>query len=520
MKLQTLLMAIGSTLLSQLAQAESAGRILSLSGEASLVRAGKSIKLSTGSEVENGDRILVGEKSSLQIRFTDESVVALRPNSEFRIEDYKFNRNPETDRGAFNLVKGGLRTITGAIGKGKPENYGVRTSTATIGIRGTHYVLVSCNNDCTNGDGSQAPNGLFGGVTDGRISVSNEAGSTDFGQQEYFRVADQNALPERLLVPPGFLTSVSFSQRNRSGSGSAQASTSVTAQDSGNSQQISTSPTPSQFSTPQPTLTPATTNYSVNTQPASTSTLSDTISTASSSPGLISGSSTGTGTGVISMAQASGSPGFTNVESFTMTAAEFAALGYPNATSPSALAAAVQSQGFSVSYSAAANAYWTYEVPSATDGPNHFGWHYAWGDPVTNMPTSGIATYAFVGATNPTDTMGRTGSFTGSNLTVNFTSQQITNLSAMQMNFASTQTAPTTTIVFPANQTWAIGSNTYQPMASTCLAGCTAGSQTYAYTNGQFVGSGASGLTAAIAVNATVNNQQYAAGNVAVFAKQ
>ena len=57
-------------------------------------------------------------------------------------------------------------------------------------------------------------------------------------------------------------------------------------------------------------------------------------------------------------------------------------------------------------------------------------------------------------------------------------------------------------------------------MASSCSAGCSANTQTYAFTNGQFLGNGATGLAAAIAVSGTVNNQPYAAGNVAVFAKQ
>lgn len=496
--LRPLLLGTLGALFAHAALAEPAGRVLSLLGDVTVSRAGKNIKLTQGANIEAGDRLVVGDKSSVQIRFTDESIVSLRPNSEFKIEDYQFKRNVETDRSTFNLVKGGLRTITGAIGKGNQQNYGVKTSTATIGIRGTHYVLVSCLNSCFNPDGSLAPNGLFGGVTDGRIAVTNDNGSMEFGQQEFFHVASASEPPRRLIAPPRFLNGQTIpSLAGKTGNGPATPLNSAT-QDSGTSAQISTSPSATDLTSPSPSLPSSVTQYSVNGQPALSS-----------------------GTGLIALVQASGY-GFpnsngtsTNVTSDQTTSAEFAAAGYSNITTPASLASALQSQGTTVGYNASAGIYWAYEQPDASDGAGHFGWHSGWGDPVTNMPTSGIASYAYVGGTSPTDSLGRTGTFTGSTLSVNFSTQQITNLSAMQMNFTGGPGA--TTITFAANQTWSIGSQTNQPIAATCSAGCTI---SYASTNGQFTGNGASGLAASIAVAGTVSAQAYAAGTVAVFAKQ
>ena len=137
------------------------------------------------------------------------------------------------------------------------------------------------------------------------------------------------------------------------------------------------------------------------------------------------------------------------------------------------------------------------------------------------MPTSGIATYAYVGGTSPTDTQGRTGTFSGSNLTVNFGTQQITNTSAMTMSFGAAGSAPVTSFTFAANQTWSIGSNSYQPISAVCTTGCSGGSAS-GFTNGRFFGNGATGLAAAIAVSGvTVGGQSgYSAGTTAVFAKQ
>ena len=101
----------------------SAGKVLIVAGSAMVERAGRQVPLAAGSSVENGDILSVGDRSTIQVRFSDESVVALRANSQFKIEDYKFDRNAETDRSLMGLVKGGMRTITGLIGKANNKNY-------------------------------------------------------------------------------------------------------------------------------------------------------------------------------------------------------------------------------------------------------------------------------------------------------------------------------------------------------------------------------------------------------------
>lgn len=185
--------------------AEPVGRVLVAVGDTSALRNGAVVKLTRGAEVQTGDALRVGEASNMQVRFTDEGITALRSNSEFRIDDYKFEEKTNIGKSFFSLVKGGMRAITGLIGRYNRDNYAVKASTATIGIRGTHFVLAQCAGDCFNKDGSQAEDGLFGGVTDGRIAVTNQAGEKEFGKNEFFHVPSANALPEPLLAPPSFL---------------------------------------------------------------------------------------------------------------------------------------------------------------------------------------------------------------------------------------------------------------------------------------------------------------------------
>ncbi len=187
------------------AHAEMIGRVLVAVGDTAALRNGVEVKLARGDGIQSGDTLRVGETSNMQVRFTDESIMALRSNSALRIDDYKFESEKNQGKSFFSLVKGGMRSITGLIGKFNRDNYAVKTATATVGIRGTNFALAQCSNDCFNKDGSKAENGLFGGVTDGRISVNNQAGEKEFGKNEFFHVSAPDSSPKPLLTPPSFL---------------------------------------------------------------------------------------------------------------------------------------------------------------------------------------------------------------------------------------------------------------------------------------------------------------------------
>ena len=96
--------------------------------------------LSKGAEIGNGDTIRTGDGGRAQVRFSDGALISLQPQTEFRIDNYQYSgKADEAEKGFFSLLKGGLRTITGLVGRSNRDNYKVSTSVATIGIRGTAY---------------------------------------------------------------------------------------------------------------------------------------------------------------------------------------------------------------------------------------------------------------------------------------------------------------------------------------------------------------------------------------------
>jgi hypothetical protein len=177
-----------------------AGEVLFVYGTTHVqLRDGQAMELRKGTVLEEGDRVVTGSNGRLQIRMDDGGLVVLRPQSELVIEAFR-GAGPQasptaatqTPRSAMSLVRGGLRAITGTLGRSHPEAYEMRTPVATIGIRGTDYSVLYCADDCA--DLGLDP-GLYVGVAEGRIVVGNAAGSLDLSQGGYGYVPDARSRP-------------------------------------------------------------------------------------------------------------------------------------------------------------------------------------------------------------------------------------------------------------------------------------------------------------------------------------
>ena len=131
------------------AVAEPVGQIGLLEGTVSVTKlSGKRLFVAEGSNLDVGDVVVTGSNSKAMLAFTDGGKIALRPNTVFQIADYVYAKEQPAEDGAlFQLLKGGLRTVTGLIGKrGNRDAYRLGNSTATIGIRGTEYIARVCAN--------------------------------------------------------------------------------------------------------------------------------------------------------------------------------------------------------------------------------------------------------------------------------------------------------------------------------------------------------------------------------------
>ncbi len=155
------------------------------------------------SKVFRGDTIKTAKNTYTQVRMKDGALLSLRPNTELVITDYHFNGKQDgSERSFMELLRGGFRTITGYIGHKNKSNYRVKTAVATIGIRGTHYGLMVCTNGSCSNEAKPLEDGVYGGVVDGSINVSNDSGDYTFNNDQYFHVANASSAAVEQLVPP------------------------------------------------------------------------------------------------------------------------------------------------------------------------------------------------------------------------------------------------------------------------------------------------------------------------------
>ena len=195
-------LAVLSTLLLSLsiplqAQAAGAAVVKNLSGAVSAQRADGSVRaLSKGSELEAGEVITTAKGSYASVKFTDGGELTLQPDTTVKIDQYGFDQaKPQEDSLVFSLVKGGLRSITGLVGKrGNRDAYKLNTETATIGIRGTDYRAAFCSNNC-----GKTSNGLYLSVVSGIINAKNGAGDVDFSAGSFGYVASKTVPP--IILP-------------------------------------------------------------------------------------------------------------------------------------------------------------------------------------------------------------------------------------------------------------------------------------------------------------------------------
>ncbi|MYM26948.1 iron dicitrate transport regulator FecR [Duganella sp. CY15W] len=122
--------------------AQVAGTVVQLSGPLMAKKADGAVRiLSMKSEVESGDTLVTEKNTYAMVKFIDNSEITLKPSTTFKVENFSFEAgNPNADSASFNLVKGGLRSVTGLLGKRNKEKFAMKTPTATIGIRGTTFI--------------------------------------------------------------------------------------------------------------------------------------------------------------------------------------------------------------------------------------------------------------------------------------------------------------------------------------------------------------------------------------------
>ncbi len=158
------------------------------------VGTGQPAKVEKGQTLVNNATITTAAQSFAVLKFEDGTAVLLKENTAFQIQNYTYNpKAPENANAIFNLVRGGLRMITGLVTSRNRDALKVATPLATIGIRGTEFV-------------AELVNPLYIQVINGVISITNGAGTVLFSIGQTAVVSSSTTLGGLVpmsQVPPG-----------------------------------------------------------------------------------------------------------------------------------------------------------------------------------------------------------------------------------------------------------------------------------------------------------------------------
>ena len=240
--------------------APAVGTVTHLSGPLLAKKANGSIRvLGMKSVVETGDTLSTQNKGYAQIKFSDDSVLILQPDTVLTIDKFSYEAGkPAADSIAFTLMQGGVRSNAGLLGKRSKDSVQLVTPAANISMQAANvvvqyikpneeavavarqaYLLASTaaldlSMQATRSDmsmpsaiqplmlaqltlpsptGARAP-GLYVQVLDGLIHVTNPAGTSNFSPGQFGYTPNFRQPPVLLPVNPGipFTPPPAFSQ--------------------------------------------------------------------------------------------------------------------------------------------------------------------------------------------------------------------------------------------------------------------------------------------------------------------
>lgn len=147
MRCASLLVVLGVLVPSYALAADSIGQVKNAAGAVDVTRAGAMHHVAAGDQVFENDVISTGANGSVGITFADNSLISLGPNSELKLDQFQFN--PAARTGAFDssLNKGTLAVKSGLIVQQNPESMRIHMQAATLGVRGTEFVVRAAGSD-------------------------------------------------------------------------------------------------------------------------------------------------------------------------------------------------------------------------------------------------------------------------------------------------------------------------------------------------------------------------------------
>lgn len=188
----------------------SIGKISVFEGSGIIKRESTEITGATGVDLEMQDTVKTA-KGMMQLEFIDDTRVDVTAHSRMVIDEFVYDPGSSTGALSMRATLGAVRYASGSIAKNNARNVNIRTPSATIGVRGTDFMMIvdeiggsmitllpSCN------DQGLCVVGEITVETDEGMVVMNQAFQTTIASTRY----TAPARPVILELPENMLTSM------------------------------------------------------------------------------------------------------------------------------------------------------------------------------------------------------------------------------------------------------------------------------------------------------------------------
>jgi hypothetical protein len=121
--------------------ADHAALVKTVAGVVKVTRQQSTFDATSGTTLQVSDRIITAPGGSAAIVFRDGTLLTLGSGADILVRDYVFA--PKDNKFAFSvyLTKGSAIYESGKIGKLSPQSVTVQTPKATVGVRGTRFLI-------------------------------------------------------------------------------------------------------------------------------------------------------------------------------------------------------------------------------------------------------------------------------------------------------------------------------------------------------------------------------------------
>ncbi len=118
------------------------GRVKTVTGEASVVRAGTTIPADVGTDLYESDRVRTAATGRLGLTLRDDTRVSIGPLSEVSLDSFRYAPAEGRLGLAIKFLQGVAVYVSGSIAKLAPDAVRLETPAAIVGVRGTTIGIV------------------------------------------------------------------------------------------------------------------------------------------------------------------------------------------------------------------------------------------------------------------------------------------------------------------------------------------------------------------------------------------